>query len=141
MKNGITIVSAIFLLLGFGIMAIEWFVLKTQVFQLFAAGIVAVVVGAVLLLYLYIPPLFGRSDQKADDPQAELRDLLAHGVKFEDEFIETYMKFLRDEGFMLLFGQRQTEAKQVMDSLISESQFHKTSLETIIANLNKEKAV
>lgn len=141
MKSQIAIVSVCFIVLGFVVMVFEWFVLKTQVFQLFSMGIIAVIVGVVLLMYLYIPPFFGKRQAKEIAPLAELKSLLVNGVKYEDEFIETYMSYLRDEGFMLLFGGRQTETRQIMDTLISESKFHKSSLENVITNLVKSKTV
>lgn len=65
----------------------------------------------------------------------ELKTLLDKGVSFEDEFIETYMKVIRDEGFLQNFGEHQEEAKKILDVLIKESDEHKKLLLNIMNNL------
>jgi len=65
----------------------------------------------------------------------DLKELIKKGIIYEDEFMELYLKLIRDEGFMEFFGAEQTKAKQLLNVLISESQEHKATLENIINNL------
>ena len=69
------------------------------------------------------------------DPLTQLKNLLGQGIKFEDDFIETYIKLLRDEGFLALFTQNTDRARQIMNTLLVESQGHKKALEEIILNI------
>lgn len=65
----------------------------------------------------------------------ELKILLDQAIRYEDEFIETYLKLIRDEGFMLVFGDKQEQAKEKLNILIEESRGHKQALDIIINNL------
>ena len=65
----------------------------------------------------------------------EMRHLINSGIKYEDEFIDLYMKVIRDEGFLYLFGSNQAKAKELLSQLIQESNEHKQILEKIISQL------
>ncbi len=65
----------------------------------------------------------------------ELYKLLKEGVKYEDEFITSYLKLVTDDGFMEFFGDKQEEAEKTLRQLIRESGGHKETLEEIINNL------
>ena len=53
------------------------------------------------------------------------------GIIYEDQFIETYLMVLRDEGFMELFGAHQDEARTLLTTMIRESGKHKVDLEQL----------
>ena len=57
-----------------------------------------------------------------------LHTLLDQGVIYEDTFIETYFKVLRDEGFMDAFGAHAEEARQLLSTMIEESKKHREDL-------------
>ncbi len=61
--------------------------------------------------------------------------LLTKGILYEEEFISVYMKIIRDEGFMAFFGEDQPEATRLLNQLISDSEDHKASLQSILARL------
>ena len=61
----------------------------------------------------------------------ELKKILEDGVQMEDDFIETYMAVLKDEGFVEYFSDKE-KARQLLQKLLNESQDHKQTLEKII---------
>lgn len=66
---------------------------------------------------------------------SETKELLQTGVMYEEEFVTTYLKLLREEGFMPYFGDRQARAAEILDRLVRESTAHKATLENIMLNL------
>ncbi len=64
----------------------------------------------------------------------DLKTLLDKGVAYEDDFIETYLNVIKDEGFLQYFPD-QEKAKNSLQLLIDESKEHKKTLENIIAEL------
>jgi hypothetical protein len=65
----------------------------------------------------------------------DLRELIKEGIIYEDDFIELYMKLIRDEGFLEYFGAGRGEAEKLLNILTSESREHKKSLVEIINSL------
>jgi hypothetical protein len=65
----------------------------------------------------------------------ELKTLLDKGVLMEDDFIQTYMSVIKDEGFSQYFMEKEKLAKELLQTLIDESTGHKKTLENIINNL------
>lgn len=61
----------------------------------------------------------------------KLKGLLFDGLKMEEDFIILYMKVIKDEGFLQYFPD-QNKAKQLLQTLIDESKWHKKALEEII---------
>jgi len=61
----------------------------------------------------------------------ELKILIQKGIVYEDEFIDMYMKVIRDEGFISYFEDKREEAKTFLNTLIRESREHKLILENI----------
>ncbi|MCI0479334.1 hypothetical protein L0Y59_02210 [Candidatus Uhrbacteria bacterium] len=57
-----------------------------------------------------------------------LTQLVDQGILMEDEFIELYLKVVRDEGFIDAFGAHADEARTMLTSLIEESRGHKAGL-------------
>ena len=67
---------------------------------------------------------------------AGLADLIKKGIVYEDDFIELYMKLIKDEGFLEIFPETaRGEVKGHLEFLIKESSEHKNILENIINNL------
>jgi len=60
-----------------------------------------------------------------------LQELVDTGIQYEEQFSELYYKVLRDEGYMSFFGEHQEEAKNILTTLIQESEWHKTELENL----------
>jgi hypothetical protein len=65
-----------------------------------------------------------------------LQSFVDQGIAFEDEFIETYLKVLRDEGFVGLFGAHQDEARVLLTTMIDESGAHRAALERLKEGLS-----
>lgn len=62
--------------------------------------------------------------------------LIKKGIVYEDDFIEMYMKLIRDEGFLEVFPESaRAEAKSHLNFLVDESTGHKNILEIIINSL------
>jgi rubrerythrin len=61
----------------------------------------------------------------------KLKGLLFDGLKMEEDFITLYLKVIKDEGFLQYFPD-QNKAKQLLQTLINESKWHKKTLEEII---------
>lgn len=61
----------------------------------------------------------------------DLQSLVDRGILIEDQFIDTYLKVIRDEGFMETFGAHQDEARELLATLIGESRMHRTGLERL----------
>ncbi|MBD3360110.1 MAG: hypothetical protein GF365_05400 [Candidatus Buchananbacteria bacterium] len=61
----------------------------------------------------------------------KLKGLLFDGLKMEEDFITLYLKVIKDEGFLQYFPD-QGKAKQLLQTLINESNWHKKTLEEII---------
>ncbi|MFH1078203.1 MAG: hypothetical protein V1745_02905 [Patescibacteria group bacterium] len=61
----------------------------------------------------------------------DLQSLVDQGILIEDQFIDIYMKVLRDEGYMETFGSHQDEARELLATLIGESRTHRTGLERL----------
>jgi len=68
-------------------------------------------------------------------PMPDLTTFVDQGIIYEDQFIETYLKVLRDEGFMELFGKNQDEARTLLTTMMEESARHKAELEQLKAKL------
>lgn len=64
----------------------------------------------------------------------ELKTLIDKAIIYEDEFIENYMKLIRDEGFIKNF-EDQEKAKDLLNILIEESKEHKQTLEDISSQI------
>jgi len=62
---------------------------------------------------------------------SNLKSVVDQGIIYEDQFIETYLKVIRDEGFMELFGTNQDEARTLLTKMIEESGKHKEELEQL----------
>lgn len=62
----------------------------------------------------------------------KLIEMIKQGVLYEEEFIETYGNLLREEEFLQYFGEHKDEAAKLLDQLIKESGFHKTTLEAVL---------
>ena len=66
----------------------------------------------------------------------DLKQIIEHGIKLEEEFIILYMKVIKDEGFVQYFDNNQEQATKLLEQLIEESTWHKEALEKIlISNL------
>ncbi len=65
----------------------------------------------------------------------DIKTLIDKGLKMEDEFIQTYMSVIKDEGFSSFFESNEPQAKEILQTLIDESTEHKASLEEILATL------
>jgi hypothetical protein len=50
-----------------------------------------------------------------------IQTFVDQGIIYEDQFIETYLMVLRDEGFMELFGAHKDEASTLLTTMIRES--------------------
>lgn len=62
----------------------------------------------------------------------ELKVLIQKGLIYEDDFIEMYLKMIRDEGFMEYFPEAgRAFAREKIEYLIKESIEHKEILEKI----------
>ncbi|MFH1973301.1 MAG: hypothetical protein ABIK13_01680 [Patescibacteria group bacterium] len=61
----------------------------------------------------------------------DLTSLVDRGILIEDQFIDTYMKVIRDEGFLDSFGTHQDEARELLATLIGESRSHRAGLERL----------
>jgi hypothetical protein len=70
-----------------------------------------------------------------DESFQRMRDLISTGIVYEDEFIDRYLKILRDEGFMYVFGENKHEAEILLSTLIEESRDHKNDLERMYQTL------
>lgn len=65
-----------------------------------------------------------------------LENLIKKGIVYEDDFVELYMKLIKDEGFLEIFpAAARGEVKSHLEFLIKESSEHKNILENIINNL------
>jgi|GEM_PF-3012345 len=76
-----------------------------------------------------------KGEAPPSDPKEQVKELARTGVLYEEQFVETYFKVIRDEGFMSNFGPNQDEAKRLLTIMIDESRGHKQLLENVIANL------
>ena len=65
----------------------------------------------------------------------DLKNILDHGIELEDEFITTYMSVIKDEGFAQYFEGDQTKAEELLQKLITESTWHKETLEKLLKTL------
>lgn len=64
-----------------------------------------------------------------------LTSIVDQGIVYEDQFVEMYLKMLRDEGFMEVFGANAEEAKKLITIMIDESIKHRADLELLKAKL------
>ncbi len=64
-----------------------------------------------------------------------IESLIKQGILWEDEFVDTYLKLIRDEEYMEFFGEKKEEAKRLLDIMIAESEEHKKSLEQLFGEL------
>lgn len=64
-----------------------------------------------------------------------IESLIKQGILWEDEFVDTYLKLIRDEEYMEFFGEKKEEAKRLLDVMIAESGEHKKSLEQLFGEL------
>ena len=62
----------------------------------------------------------------------KLVELIKQGVIYEEEFIDTYGNLLKEEEFLQYFGDKKELASELLDQLINESSYHKTSLEAVL---------
>lgn len=99
----------------------------------YAAAVVIVLMAIVSITILIARPHGQRIE--ATDPKEQVRELVRKGILLEEEFVEMYFKVIRDEGFMQNFGTNQEEAKQLLSTMIEESQGHKQLLDNVLANL------
>jgi len=89
---------------------------------------------AVVAIAVFFALRRGRPTPPAD-PKEQVRELVRTGVMYEEQFIDTYFKVIRDEGFMQNFGSGQEEARQLLTTMIEESKGHKQLLDNVLANL------
>jgi hypothetical protein len=90
---------------------------------------------AVLLVLVFVFSARKKGEAPPSDPKEQVKELARTGVLYEEQFVETYFKVIRDEGFMSNFGPNQDEAKRLLTIMIDESRGHKQLLENVIANL------
>lgn len=65
-----------------------------------------------------------------------LESLIKQGILWEDEFVDTYLKIIKNPEYMEFFGDQKEEARRLLDVMISESEEHKRSLEKLFGDLN-----
>ena len=96
-------------------------------------------IGIALLIVIVLTVGFFVKRRRVTSPQQSktyrLRELIDRGVVYEDDFIQMYLKLLRDEGFLRFFGKQQGRAHIVMTKLMEESTEHKRALADVKARL------
>lgn len=60
-----------------------------------------------------------------------LKSLLLDGIKMEDEFIQSYFSVIKDADFSQYFTD-ESRAREILETLIEESKWHKKTLEEIV---------
>lgn len=65
----------------------------------------------------------------------ELESLIKQGILWEDEFVETYLKLIKNEEYLEFFGERKEEAKKLLNIMITESGEHKKTLEDLFGKI------
>ena len=98
-------------------------------------GIVIILIVAAILAVTLAFAWRHRQPTASKDPLAHMKELIKGGIIYEDEFVDVYYRVIRDEGFMMSFGQYQEEARKLLSTMIEESKGHKNLLENIMANI------
>lgn len=65
----------------------------------------------------------------------DLKKIIEQGIELEDDFIKTYMSVIKDEGFAQYFETNQSKAEELLQKLITESTWHKETLEKLLKTL------